>query len=941
MMLTRDQGVLATMRGLVSSLLLIIFILLAQANGLLKPIHYILEDVRFSVSPKPATDALVVVQIDPASISRIGPWPWRRGVHAELVEKLLALGAADIALDIDFSSPSQFSEDQELAEVLQRAGDSIILSAFKQASFAADGSNTTFLNLPISSFADHAWVASVNVLGDTDGKIRRIAASESAYGRTIPALAVMLAGHTSGANSISVDYGIDPDTIDRIPVIDVLDGTVTRDRIEGKKVIVGATALELRDYLLVPAHGYIAGPIFHALGADTLLQGRVLHSPSNKLMAGVLALLALAMQLLIFRRGWVWAIAGLTTAALATELAALQLYVSQALLIDTAGIHCYLAGVGIVALLQEINLGKINLWLARTESGNLRAVLGQVVTDNFDGIVVADENGLIEASSVQAAALLNLPAESLRAGQRIQESLPRELSTALTAAVGRFRSGEAARRQPFECVLNAGGSVKILEYLVTPSRLKRREGAWRRRLIDRYVGCLTFRDITEQRLLEQETYRLARYSELTGLPNRNFLHEKLEQMRNGDSSAIAVMVIDIDRFRSINTTLGYDYGDRLLRAVATRLTSLSGEVKFVAHLEGDDFAAVLGDWASNEDLKEVASLLLFAMRQPYAVEMRQLHVSFSAGLYIFPPGEHNSASGVMRADNALLVAKQSGGGALRFYDEATTGALARRQALEIELWSAIEKGQVNVLYQPQVDLFTHQIVGAEALLRWEHPSQGTIPPEEFIPLAEASGLMLPLGRWVLRRACQDATYWPGDCKIAVNLSVRQLIGADLSDEIEEALELSGLSREQLELEITEGVFMSDAPRVMEAMRELQTSGITVALDDFGTGYSSLGYLSSFHFDKLKIDKSFIANLETNNTSRTIVRSIISLARQLDLEVMAEGVENLAQIKILQLLGCRRGQGYFYGRPQTAKEFAETLSRPPLPRIRVASRPSLA
>ncbi|MGH6874365.1 MAG: putative bifunctional diguanylate cyclase/phosphodiesterase, partial [Aestuariivirgaceae bacterium] len=487
------------------------------------------------------------------------------------------------------------------------------------------------------------------------------------------------------------------------------------------------------------------------------------------------------------------------------------------------------------------------------------------------------------------------------------------------------RRGTFVAWSPAECIVKNGGVVRVLEYVVTPSRLESKGAVWRRRLVDQHIACLTFRDITEQRRLEQETFRLARYSALTDLPNRNALHEKLRQP---EATPLAVMVIDIDRFRSINTTLGHDYGDSLLRAVANRISSCSAEVKFAAHLGGDDFAVLIGDWTTGEELAEIADLFIFAMSQPYAIEMRQLHVSFSAGVFICPPGVSNPVTAVMRADNALLAAKRSGGDACKFYDEAVTTQVAYRQSLELDLWSALDEGQFSVLYQPQVNLITHEMIGAEALLRWEHPTRGPISPAEFIPLAELTGMIVPLGRWVIERACKEAAAWPKNCKIAVNLSVRQLSGGgNLINDIDKALASSGLPSDRLELEVTEGVFMQSAAHVLDAMRALQNRGISLALDDFGMGYSSLGYLSNFPFNKLKIDRSFVAELDSSETSRAIVRTIISLARRLNVGVIAEGVEILEQVKVLQLLGCREGQGFYYGRPQTAEKLSQTLLQP--------------
>jgi diguanylate cyclase (GGDEF)-like protein len=597
------------------------------------------------------------------------------------------------------------------------------------------------------------------------------------------------------------------------------------------------------------------------------------------------------------------------------------LYNSSALFIDTSGIQAVILGVGLVALLQEIDLGKLRLWVVNMEAGNLRAVLSQVVTDNFDGIIVVDENGLVEASSAQAAAILNIPPGTLTQS-RVENSLPPDFSAALREAIARIRSGVSVSRPPAaECLYDRGGDLRILEYVVTPSQLKRRHGVWRRKLVDHYVACLTFRDITDERRLEQEMFRLARFSALTGLPNRNSLHEKLQQLKADDlGPRAAVMAIDIDRFRSINGTLGYDYGDRLVCAVAGRLTALSAEVKFVAHLGGDDFALVIAGWTDRAELAEIANLLVHGISQPYLIEMRRMSVSFSAGVYICPLPVQDPVEAVMMADNALLAAKQSGGGTCRFHEEAVTTKVSHRQAIEIDLWPAFDRGQFSISYQPQVDLLTETITGAEALLRWEHPTRGLISPADFIPIAEVTGMIVPLGQWVLEQACRDAALWNANCKVSVNVSARQLVSMGFVDQVERALQLSGLRRNLLELEITEGVLIDDAARALEVMRELNRRKIDLVIDDFGTGYSSLSYLSSFPFKKLKMDKSLVIGIEAKGASREIVRTILSLASVIKADVVAEGVETAEQAKILRLMGCRSGQGFHYGRPQSGGEF---------------------
>jgi diguanylate cyclase (GGDEF)-like protein/PAS domain S-box-containing protein len=920
---------LAQLRALLSAVGLVILVLVAHSSNFLKPLQYLLEDLRFAISSRPASDTFVVVEIDSESLAHIGSWPWKRGVYAEMIDALTKRGASDIALDIDFSSPSDPEEDRKLAHALERAGGNVILPGFKQAASASGVSGAfTISNLPIASFAERSWTASVNVLADHEGKVRRIALEDDIGGRTMPALAVMLAGHASEKDTLAIDFGIDPSTIDRVSAVDLFLGKMPDQGIRGKKVIIGATALELRDYVLVPVHGFISGALFHALAAESLLQDRALSAPNNSLMRIFLGFAGFIAGWLLVRRNWWQTLSCVAAASLGIELVSYAIYRQQPLLIDTSALQCLLAGTGLLALLQEIDLNKIKLWLARTEAGNLRSVLSQVVRDNLDGIIIADENGLLEAASAEAAKILGLPPNALDVGKPVQPTLPAEMSNTLVAAMSQQRD-KRSKIAAAECVFVRDGDVRTLEYSVTPSWVKRKKAAWSNKLIDRSVACITFRDITEHRRLEQEAFALAHFDRITSLPNRNALLGKIRQISRQDAggASIAVMVLDIDRFRSINRTLGYDYGDMLLRAVAARLSSLTAEIKFTSHLGGDDFAVLIGDWTVRDELSEIVELLILALNQPYNLDMRQLHVTFSAGVFICPQSNLSPVEAIMMADNALLASKQAGGGTFTFHEEVTSATLAHRQSIEVDLWSALDREQFSVFYQPQVDMGTGEIGAAEALLRWDHPSRGAIAPTEFIPIAEVTGMILPLGRWALQRACVEAAQWSGTCKLAVNVSVLQISRGDLIRDVETALKDSGLPPHRLELEVTESVFMQDSSRVAETIRRLQNLGISFSIDDFGTGYSSLSCLTSLPFNKLKIDRSLVRAIDQSEKSRAIVTAIISLARRLNIDVIAEGVENAAQAKVLQLLGCSKAQGFLFGKPRSSDQFCLALAQP--------------
>ena len=918
----------ASVRAFLSATALAVVVFVGYQAGVLVSLEHRLDDVRFSLWKRPATEALLLVQIDPESISELGTWPWPRRIHASIVDRLRTLGAADIAFDVDFSSPSTSVEDAAFAAALRRASGSVILPAFQQTTHDERGTISASARFPLPAFAEQSWIASVNVVADRDGRIRGVPLADPIGGQDVPVLAGMLAGNTFSEPNLKIDFGIDPATLDRVSVADLLDGKVAPERVRGRKVIIGASAVELRDFVLVPVHGFITGAMFHALAAETLLQHRALGSPPEGTTTLAFIVAALLGGLLLARTGWLWSLATLGGAALATEAVAFCVYVNGAVLLDTAPFLALFAGLAAVAVVQEVDLSKINLWLARTEAGNLKAVLGQVVHDNFDGIIVADEHGLIEAASAKAADILDLAPEMLRQGADMRSCLPRQFSDALIEAMDLFRRdawSPVTREFTFP---RSASDARVLEYVVTPSKLKRKGSTWRRSLVTRHISCLTFRDITEERRLEREAYRLAHFSALTGLPNRHALQEKLRDLLAGDNGAasFALMVLDIDRFQSINATLGQDYGDMLIGAVASRLSGLSRNIQYAAHLGGDDFAVVLGGWSSRQELEEIADLLLVAMGQPYGMDIRRLQLSFSAGAVVCGPHVKDAVAALIMADNALLIAKQWGGGVCKFHEEVLASNISDLQALELDLWTAFGKGQFYLVYQPQFDVQNGSIIGAEALLRWDHPSRGRISPAEFIPLAELTGLISSLGNWALEKACTDARKWPDSVRLAVNVSVQQLRRSHYREDVERVLERTGLPPGRLELEVTESVFIKDSLNALDVLRALRSRGIHLSLDDFGTGYSSLSYVSSFPFDKVKIDRSFVHQLKESETARAIIKTIISLTQHIGIGVIAEGIETLEQANALRLMGCREAQGFYFAEPQSADAMTALIAR---------------
>ncbi|RWN43832.1 MAG: bifunctional diguanylate cyclase/phosphodiesterase [Mesorhizobium sp.] len=411
---------------------------------------------------------------------------------------------------------------------------------------------------------------------------------------------------------------------------------------------------------------------------------------------------------------------------------------------------------------------------------------------------------------------------------------------------------------------------------------------------------------------------LALNDALTGLPNRVSFNDRLDheidRACEGEDTMTAVIVIDLDRFKEINDLRGHAAGDQALKIVARRLSRLIGEGEFVARLGGDEFAAIKR-FKDQKDLLGLVSRLEKSLFEPLRLDDFEIAAGASIGVAVYPRDGADRERLVSNADLAMYRAKNDVTRAVCFYESAMDETARARRALASDLRQAIDRGELSLHYQVQTSVPTGATCGYEALLRWTHPVHGMIPPAEFIPIAEENGSIMAIGEWVLRTACRQAASWGNGHKIAVNLSPVQFAHADLAKLIHQILIETGLSPKRLELELTESTIVADKVRTLHVLRQIKALGVTIAIDDFGTGYSSLDTLRSFPFDKIKLDRSFMADVERSPQAKAIIRAVLTLGRSLDIPVLAEGVETHVQLTILQVEGCNEAQGYFLGRPK--------------------------
>lgn len=501
-------------------------------------------------------------------------------------------------------------------------------------------------------------------------------------------------------------------------------------------------------------------------------------------------------------------------------------------------------------------------------------------------------------------------------GYSVLKALRQETTFATTPFI--FLTAKAAKAD-----FRQGMELGADDYLTKPFTRAELLGA----IATRFKKQQQYRSELEQ--AQDQLDYLMHHDSLTNLPNQLSLREQFKQIKSTHSQQLmTIMCVGLDRFNQINDDLGHSVGDRLLQAVAQRLVNGVTSEDYVARLGSGQFAIILPTTPHKKDAVLIAQTLLEQFSQTFAIDDQEIFVTASIGMALYPRDGRDIEQLLNQANKAMFQAKQQGGNCHQFYSIALSKGTSDRVALKTNLRYALERDELQVYYQPQLDLETGKIIGAEALLRWEHPERGLVSPIKFIPLAEETGLILPIGEWVLKMACQQTRHWQKvgypHLKIAVNLSGRQFQQLDLRHRLVKIFTETGLRPEYLELELTESMLVENTDVAIRRLQALKALGVEIAIDDFGTGYSSLSYLQQFPFDTLKIDRCFIRNIQDKPSQAAITQAIIEMANTLDLKLVAEGVETDAELSFVVQHHCHKMQGYLFSKPLPAKEFESLL-----------------
>jgi len=591
--------------------------------------------------------------------------------------------------------------------------------------------------------------------------------------------------------------------------------------------------------------------------------------------------------------------------------------------------HAYSPGLGWVVthedVTEEIASSEIMQKRKRElERQNLR--LDAAVNNISQGLCMFDPKGRLVICNEPYQRIYNLPPEMMKPGTHLDDILNYLFEQGMQAGANRDQYIRWRR----EVIVKGEHAKNIHELdgrIIMMQHHPMKDGGW----------VTTHEDITEQRQQEERIRHMARHDALTQLPNRvQFLDEMSSAeaaIARGDK--VAVLCIDLDHFKGVNDTLGHALGDKVLQQASARLWGATRENDVLARLGGDEYALLLRDVDKPADAAAIAERIVKVMGQPFSIEGHQVVIGASVGIAMAPQDGETADELVKNADLALYKAKNEGRSTFHFFEAGMDAAIQKRRSIEQGLRLALARNELRLVYQPLVGLAENRVTCLEALLRWDS-ERGTVSPAEFIPVAEETGLIVPIGEWVLREACQQATKWPEQVRVAVNLSVVQFKNKRLFETVEGVLRETGLKPTRLELEITESLLLADNEPTLKTLHKLRAIGVRISMDDFGTGYSSLSYLRSFPFDKIKIDRSFMRDLKSKGDSLAIIKAVIGLGHSLGMSTTAEGIETEEQLTAVREQGCNEVQGFLFSPPVSAAAVTDILdkeaARPKLRRV---------
>lgn len=878
--------------------------------GSLQPLENAFSDLRARWFQHQVASDIVIVAIDDASLRKLGPWPWPRDAHATMLELVSAASPHSVFVNVDLSARSDAAGDARLEEAFTRPRDFPIYLAVHLRQ-TGDRDSSPSLSAPRMRFSLRTERAVVHATPDRDGLVRHWRTSWSIDGRRAPSI-IDLARRMPDDFDVPIDFSISPHSFDTVSYADVLERRIPQDILAGRNVFIGATSSEIGDFVAVPLHGSLPGVIVQALAAETVTRGAPRVPPAG-VSVGLLAACAAFAALSFSRRGtvrWSRDLTFLLIGIAAIVATSLYCFVTRRSMVDAAAPTLVLVLMFLAVSLRALER---QTWRAFAYAMGMRrrdVLLKSIVQSSTDCIICVDEAGTIQVVNPAASRLFDCPACEL-----VHEPISRYIT--LLAGEGPGARLEGLHGTIRECDARTGrGEVFPVE--ISVSRVRLASSPAGERLFTAIV-----RDIRERRAQQRRLQHQATHDSLTGLPNRAALLAHLETaVCTGDARPVVLLMLDLCRFKEVNDTLGHNVGDRVLCEVAQRFGNTLGARGLIARIGGDEFAVVIDKSLPADAVAQTSQALADCLREPIDVAGIGIEVGVSIGIARYPQDASDAQSLLRHADAAMYVAKRRGA-TYEYYDAAHSRDTARNVAIGGDLRSAMSRDQLELHYQPQVNLHSGLVESCEALLRWRHPSRGLIGPGEFLSIAESTDLIRPLTEWTLTCGLAQVRAWRErglHLRAAVNLSPRLLQDSAFPTRLRSLLESSGVSAAALELEIAESALLQDPARALRVLQNIAEFGVLISIDDFGTGFSSLGYLRDLPVHSLKLDRSFVAGMRDNTDDRVIVESAAQMARALKLELLAEGVESEWDARFLKATGYDHAQGFYYSRALSAEQF---------------------